>query len=45
MKEEDLAFSPDATAEPVANSALVEMVTPHRDASRRDALSRQLSLF
>jgi hypothetical protein len=45
LKEKDLAFSPDASPEPIANSALVEMVTEHPHASRRDAGSRQLSLF
>ena len=45
LKEEDLAFSPDASLEPISNSALVEMVTEHPHPSRRDAGSRQLSLF
>jgi hypothetical protein len=45
IKEEDVAFSSDAMPEPTANSALVEMVTPYPHASRRNAGTRQLSLF
>lgn len=37
--------STDACPEPIANSALVEMLTPLPHGSRRDASSRQLSLF
>jgi hypothetical protein len=45
LKEGNLAFSADDRPGPIANSALVEMVTEHPHASRRDAGSRQLSLF
>ena len=46
LKEEDLAFSANDRPEPIANSALVEMVTPNpHESRRRDAGSRQLSLF
>lgn len=38
-------FAADASPEPIANFALVEVVTSHPHASRRDAGSRQLSLF
>ena len=43
LKEEDLAFSPDGSPEPIGNSALVETVTPNPHGSRRDAGGRQLS--
>ena len=45
LKEEDLAFCAETSPEPIVNSALAEMVTSHPHGSRRDAESRQLSLF
>lgn len=45
LKEEDLVSCPDGRPEAIANSALVEVVTSHRHASRRNDGTRQLTLF